>query len=56
MMISKKFPGSVILVVFLWVLSAPPVMADSQPDPLPSWKAGPVKASIINFVNTVTDA
>ena len=31
-------------------------MADGAPAPLPSWKTGPVKASIINFVSAVTDA
>ena len=29
-------------------------LAAAQPDPLPSWNAGPVKASIIDFVRRVT--
>jgi phosphoglycolate phosphatase-like HAD superfamily hydrolase len=29
-------------------------LATAQPDPLPSWNAGPVKASIIDFVRRVT--
>ncbi|MEN8108695.1 MAG: HAD family hydrolase [Pseudomonadota bacterium] len=31
-------------------------MAAGEPAPLPSWKAGPVKTGIINFVSAVTDA
>ena len=56
MMSKNKLLGTVMLVAFLWVQSASQVMADGVPDPLPSWKTGPVKASIINFVSAVTDA
>jgi phosphoglycolate phosphatase-like HAD superfamily hydrolase len=54
-MFNNKLLGTVMLVAFLWVQSVPQVMADGAPDPLPSWKAGPVKASIVNFVSAVTD-
>jgi hypothetical protein len=56
-MFNYKLLGTVMLVTFLWVQSVQQVMADgAPPDPLPSWKTGPVKASIINFVSAVTDA
>ena len=55
-MSNNKLLGTVMLIAFLWVQSVPQVVADDAPDPLPSWKTGPVKASIINFVSAVTDA
>ena len=55
-MLNNKFHGTVIRIMFLWVLCAAHVMADGEPDPLPSWKAGPVKTGIIDFVGAVTDA
>jgi hypothetical protein len=55
-MFKNKLLGAVLLVTFLWVQITPQAMADGAPDPLPSWNAGPVKAGIINFVSTVTDA
>lgn len=32
-----------------------PALADDEPDPLPSWRDGPVKEAIIDFVLRVTD-
>jgi len=55
-MFNYKLLCTVMLIAFLWLQSAVQVMADGAPDPLPSWKTGPVKASIINFVSAVTDA
>lgn len=55
-MFNNRIGGTLLLVMFLWLQSAAQVMADGEPDPLPSWKTGPVKAGIMNFVNVVTDA
>ena len=54
-MLNNKLVGTVLLVTFLWVQSAAQVMADGAPDPLPAWKAGATKDSIVNFVTAVTD-
>jgi phosphoserine phosphatase len=37
-----------------WLLLATAVPAAAQPDPLPSWNPGAVKASIVDFVRRVT--
>ncbi len=45
-----------LLNLFLFTLMIiNPALAQPTPDPLPSWSEGPVKQTIINFVNQVSD-
>ena len=46
--------GRIWLTVWVMLVSAGAALA--QTDPLPSWNDGPVKQSIVRFVQTVTDA
>ncbi|MBU2502153.1 haloacid dehalogenase-like hydrolase [bacterium] len=51
------FPGLLSLVLLSLVLLAPsPPSAATDPDPLPSWRAGEVKAAILAFVAAVSDS
>ena len=47
----RRAPVSIWALVCLLVLTQ---LASAQPDPLPSWHTGPVKASIMDFVRRVT--
>jgi len=40
---------------FAFLLCALALAAHAQPDPLPSWNAGPAKARVLDFVKAVTD-
>ncbi|UZE96319.1 HAD family hydrolase [Alkalimarinus alittae] len=44
-----------VLVLLLSITIALPISAKAASDPLPSWKEGPTKATIIDFVKRVTD-
>jgi hypothetical protein len=51
-MFNNKLFGTVILITLLWVQGVPQA---ASMDPLPSWKTGPVKERIVNFVTAVTN-
>jgi hypothetical protein len=51
-MFNNKLFGTVILITLLWVQGVPQA---ATMNPLPSWKTGPVKERIVNFVGAVTD-
>ena len=49
--VRRRAPISMCALACLLVLAQ---LASAQPDPLPSWHTGPVKASIMDFVRRVT--
>jgi hypothetical protein len=59
-MVGRNLFGKIAGLVFIWtcaalILATPGLSQKNAQDPLPSWNEGPVKQTILSFVQNVTD-